>query len=43
MPKAIKPRDPNMPKPELRRIDAFRSVLIFPRLPAGSFAYDVEF
>lgn len=43
-PKAIRAGSTNLPLPELKRIDAFRSMVIFRQeLKAGSYAYSVEF
>lgn len=41
---AVSPANPDMPQPELQRIDAYRSVLIFKNeLPEGQYTYNLKF
>lgn len=41
---AVSPANPDMPQPELKRIDAYRSVLIFKNeLPEGQYTYKLKF
>ena len=43
-PKAITPRSPQAPRPEVSRIDAYRSAIIFREtLPTGQYSYGIEF
>ena len=39
----IQPMDPNSPAPQIKRIDAFRSAIIFKPLAAGKYAYQIHF
>ena len=42
--KAVKPAKPDAPQPELKRIDAYRSAIIFRQeLKAGRYEYSLEF
>jgi peptidoglycan/xylan/chitin deacetylase (PgdA/CDA1 family) len=44
VPKLIKASSPNAPQPELRRVDAYRSSIIFPQeLKTGHYVYNLEF
>ena len=43
-PKSIVASRPNLPKPELKRVDAYRSALVFKEaLPIGSYQYQLTF
>lgn len=43
-PKSVKASSPDAPQPELKRIDAYRSALVFKQeLKAGHYAYSLEF
>lgn len=43
VPKSVTPATAGMPQPLVKRIDAFRSALIFDRLDAGNYAYSLQF
>ena len=43
MPKTVLPTIAGLPLPHVRKIDAFRSALVFERLDAGNYAYEVKF